>query len=249
MTEAAAADYTFSCGGTAPLSHSFLRFPWNQPVLTTGESAHFICWFYLTIHAVPPFFSSNPLLSISSDFPAFSSLLFSPAPWVYSLSVSLLSNYWPSASSASAYRLLQRSVIGRASPLIRLFSRTALIRSPAHINSYCRVWLLAIDDAMSRPLVLQHTYKRYGGKKKKKKRQARGSVTNYLSFFAEYQLTGCRVACFRDCLHIFSRMWCLRETAGCTNTYWYCKSRCPSSTWSINIFLTSYTWELNMDVK
>lgn len=60
MTEAAAADYRFSCGGRAP-SHSFfppLCFPsQHQPVQSAGLSADDSLWFQLIISAL--FFSCS----------------------------------------------------------------------------------------------------------------------------------------------------------------------------------------------
>lgn len=58
MTEAAAADYTFSCDGTAPppTPSSALLFPERQPVQNTGQSADFIYLFQLIIHAIPSSF-------------------------------------------------------------------------------------------------------------------------------------------------------------------------------------------------
>lgn len=93
---AAAADYTFGCDGTAPpptLSSSLL-FPQHQPATFPTQSADFIYWFQLIIHAAPSFFPAQYFLCLPRvELPPF------PAAWMYTLSVSLLSNCCLSPSS------------------------------------------------------------------------------------------------------------------------------------------------------
>ena len=99
MTEAAAADYTFSSDGTASPSHCLLLPPF--PLASTCSKHRAVSWFYLlgfssSFMLFPLFFPALYFLCFPSAVP---SLFFLFTPWIYTLSLSLLSNCCLSPSS------------------------------------------------------------------------------------------------------------------------------------------------------